>query len=241
MAESREEYFEKMKIKKTEKEFHEMTERKKQQKNALKEAHSIRKFEIELFWKRGTYYWAFILASYTAFFVLFTSDFYCANFLQMKEFLLCITSFFGFFFSLSWTLVNKGSKFWQVNWEKHIDYLEEEITGNLHKTYLNTENEDICKKFWMSPKPYDFSVTRITMYGAVVLTIAGGFIFLCCVGITFYNSVCRNPSDKDFVTAIGVCLVFLLAILAVLFLWFIRRGNKNDKKKDEFFITHSLD
>ena len=31
-------------------------------------AHEIRRFEIELFWKRGTYFWAFILASFTAYF-----------------------------------------------------------------------------------------------------------------------------------------------------------------------------
>lgn len=37
---------------------------------AYKQAADIRKFEIDLFWKRGTYYWAFILAAFTAHFAL---------------------------------------------------------------------------------------------------------------------------------------------------------------------------
>ena len=39
-------------------------------KEAYEKAHDIRKFEIGLFWQRATYYWAFILAAFTAHFAL---------------------------------------------------------------------------------------------------------------------------------------------------------------------------
>jgi hypothetical protein len=44
-----------------------------------------------------------------------------------------LISALGTLFSLGWFLVNKGSKFWQNNWERHVDYLENEFTGPLYK------------------------------------------------------------------------------------------------------------
>jgi hypothetical protein len=43
----------------------------------------------------------------------------------------------------------RGSKFWQENWEKHIDLLEDEIEGSLHKT------------IWIGPRGIQFSVSRV--------------------------------------------------------------------------------
>ncbi len=155
---------------------------------AYKQAADIRKFEIGLFWKRGTYYWAFILAAFTTHFALlgmifstFSEDinksFSLENMCKLPGlslFSLDITAFFCFFFSLAWTLVNKGSKFWQKNWEAHIDNLEESVTGKLHETYLNTDYEGSKKDFDkcpFNPKAYDYSVTRITMITSILLTI----------------------------------------------------------------------
>ena len=36
-------------------------------KEALRFALEIRKFEIELYWKRGTYFWAFIAVAFAAY------------------------------------------------------------------------------------------------------------------------------------------------------------------------------
>jgi hypothetical protein len=38
------------------------------QKAALALAHDIRKFEIDLYWKRATYFWAFIAVAFAGFF-----------------------------------------------------------------------------------------------------------------------------------------------------------------------------
>jgi hypothetical protein len=37
---------------------------------ALKNALDIRKFEIEMYWKRATYFWAFITLAFTAYFAV---------------------------------------------------------------------------------------------------------------------------------------------------------------------------
>lgn len=164
-------------------------------KEAYKQAANIRKFEIELFWKRGTYYWAFILAAFTAHFALIGMIFstFSENInkeLSLKNmcelpglslFALAVTAFFCFFFSLAWTLVNKGSKFWQKNWEAHIDALEDNVTGKLYETYLNINCKSDKKEFSKCPvsyKAYDYSVTKITTLTSILLTITSALLFL---------------------------------------------------------------
>ena len=106
---------------------------------AYEKAHDIRKFEIELFWKRATFFWAFIVAIYTAYYHVLTKIYerkcgeesvYCHG-----SFPLLILSALGLFFCFSWLLSSIGSKHWQENWEKHLDLLEDEVTGPLYKTY----------------------------------------------------------------------------------------------------------
>jgi hypothetical protein len=40
----------------------------------------------------------------------------------------------GILTALANALAARGSRFWQNNWEKHIDMLEDKIEGQLYKT-----------------------------------------------------------------------------------------------------------
>lgn len=40
------------------------------QVKALEQAHDIRKFEIDLYWKRAAYFWTFIAATFAGYFLL---------------------------------------------------------------------------------------------------------------------------------------------------------------------------
>lgn len=106
---------------------------------AYEKAHDIRKFEIELFWERAKFFWAFIVVIYTAYYHVLTKIYerkcggesvYCHG-----SFPLLILSALGLFFCFFWLLSSIGSKHWQENWEKHLDLLEDEVTGPLYKTY----------------------------------------------------------------------------------------------------------
>lgn len=159
---------------------------------AYKQAADIRKFEIELFWKRATYYWAFILAAFTAHFALLgmlfsdceknfsLSEIYCLPGLSL--FALATTSLVCFFFSFAWTLVNKGSKFWQKNWEAHLDMLENEVTGKLYQTYLNTNSDEFDQCPW-NCKAYDYSVSKITMVTSIALSLISAFLTAFYIGL----------------------------------------------------------
>ena len=100
---------------------------------AFEKAWEIRNFEIEMYWKRATYFWAFIASTFVGYFALINSSNYSKpdkfNHIEVY-FLICI----GFILSVAWILTNKGSKSWQRHWEAHVDLLENAFTGPLYKT-----------------------------------------------------------------------------------------------------------
>ena len=59
----------------------------------------------------------------------------------LEKLLLLLLCNLGFFFSFAWKYLETGSKSWQKNWELHIDFLEDDITGKLHKTIMGKTDE----------------------------------------------------------------------------------------------------
>lgn len=106
---------------------------------ALDRAHDIRKFEIELLWKRAGYVGTFQGLLFAALGVSFSFA-YTEPIISTFGLIVCIV---GIFLSFFWYLINSGSKFWHENWEKHIDFLEGEFEGKLHKTVLHKEGRQI--------------------------------------------------------------------------------------------------
>ena len=52
-----------------------------------------------------------------------------AEHMKDKEFNAYVLACVGLIFSLAWFLTNRGSKYWQENWENHVDMLEDGTTG----------------------------------------------------------------------------------------------------------------
>lgn len=102
-------------------------------KRALEKAWETRNFEIDLYWRRATYFWALIASTFVGYFALISSEKYLTQEVGNNVevyFLICI----GFVLSLAWHLTNIGSKQWQRHWEVHVDLLEDKFTGPLYKT-----------------------------------------------------------------------------------------------------------
>jgi hypothetical protein len=142
-------------------------------RKALDIALEIRKFEIEHYWKRATYFWAFIataLAGYVT--VLASKDIPP----RQKADALLAASCLGVVFSVAWYFVNRASKFWQENWEKHVDLMEDSIIGPLYKTVLS----DDSLRFWRPWGPYPFSVSKLNQ----ILSFFVVLLFLMLTGAT---------------------------------------------------------
>jgi len=121
---------------------------KEEIEKSYNKAWEARNFEIELYWKRANYFWAFQIASFAGYFTVLNSKAYSDN-PQVLYFVICI----GFVTSLAWAFTNIGSKMWQRHWEIHVDMLENSITGPLYKimtsvkTFSLTKINEIVSKF----------------------------------------------------------------------------------------------
>ncbi|MFZ2146855.1 MAG: hypothetical protein WAV28_06510 [Sedimentisphaerales bacterium] len=150
---------------------------------ALKHALDIRKFEIELYWKRATYFWTFIGATLAAYGVVQASS---SISIETKNDLSIILTCLGIVFSFGWFCVNKGSKQWQENWENHVDLLEDDVTGPLYKVTLRRPKPKGIK--WIShliTGPYKFSVSKINQMISLYVTFL--WIFLLIKSLTEFR------------------------------------------------------
>jgi hypothetical protein len=137
---------------------------------ALAAALDIRKFEIDLYWKRATYFWAFIAAAFAGYALTYrTSE-------PMEPWLSLLFSALGLVFSFAWFLVNRGSKFWQNNWERHVDLLEDMTIGPLYKIVaINTRTNPLVDAG-------QFSVTRINQMLSLFVTVVWSVLFVRSAG-----------------------------------------------------------
>ncbi|WP_427003706.1 hypothetical protein [Pantoea eucrina] len=154
-------------------------------KNALTNALDIRKYEIELYWKRATYFWTFIAATLAGFVAIQSSSSINKTDLSV---LLCSL---GIVFSCGWLCVNRGSKYWQENWENHVDMLEDKINGPLYKVVLTRADavglkEKIQHVF---TGPSAFSVSKINQ-------IISLYIFIVWCGLLIYSLPTFSLSSK---------------------------------------------
>jgi hypothetical protein len=150
----------------SEKEYLEQFSGSKKEK-ALTAALDIRKFEIELYWKRATYFWTFIAATFAGYGALQGAKMAADEKADLSLVLVCV----GTVFSFGWFLVNRGSKRWQENWENHVDMLEGEIMGPLYKTVLKrppASGWKSVKSLLTGPGPY--SVSRINQLISLFVT-----------------------------------------------------------------------
>ncbi len=134
-------------------------------KQAFDQVSDIRKFEIELYWKRAAYFWALIAVAFAGYFSILSSE----N-IPSKFFLSFLVSCIGFVFTLAWFLSSRGSKYWQENWENHLDLLENDITGPLYKTLLERPGyENLIDKFITGPM--SVSVSKVNQWVCFFIAI----------------------------------------------------------------------
>ncbi|PCI42678.1 MAG: hypothetical protein COB41_09175 [Proteobacteria bacterium] len=194
---------------------------------ALEHALDIRKFEIDLYWKRATYFWTFLGATLAGFLAVQAS----ADLEPIiKQDLSVIIACLGIVFSFAWVCVNQGSKYWQANWEKHVDALEDEHIGPLYKTIMPSN------KSLLPP----MSVSKVNL-------LVSWYIFILWVLLLIYSLLptfsLDNDVNEEYVTIIFVTITFCVSFLLcgrsssanrsethaqLRRPWSLKKGDKND-------------
>jgi hypothetical protein len=175
-------------------------QRKGAREAALARAHEIRQFEIELYWKRANYFWLLQAAVFAAVGLTWKAE--GATF---PKFVPLILSSVGLLTAWAGWLGTQGSKFWQRNWEHHIDMLETEFEGNLYKSV------------YVGPSGVKWSLSGISENLAFCFAIFWSLV-LATVSIwanpnwTFAPSQISRPNVTEWLTflswaiAIGGCI-----------------------------------
>ena len=188
------------------------------QSEAFRVALDIRKFEIELYWKRAAYFWTFIAATLAGYLLLQQKtgqDSFDATYMVT-----CL----GFTFSVAWYFVNRGSKSWQRNWEAQVDLLEDEIVGPLYKSEINRYGS----RFWDLTAGYHFSPSRINQ-------ILGVFITVLWFGLIIRTLLLADwslPAHRW-----TAAIMSFLTLLTCAVFWFMGKSSEATKPRG---IVHSL-
>ncbi|NMM02324.1 hypothetical protein HHL24_30920 [Paraburkholderia sp. RP-4-7] len=172
----------------------------------LQYALDIRKFEIELYWKRATYFWVLIAAAFTGHFVILGAD---EKHFPDKQYLAYIVACLGLVLTFAWYQANKGSKYWQENWENHVDSIEDSVIGPLYKTILARPPSANLVERLVGPAPV--SVSKINQW----VNIFTLFVWGCLVYNTLAPFDLRAPLSVKHVVvgfATGLCCVVLLCL-----------------------------
>lgn len=183
---------------------------------ALDKAHEIRKFEIEMYWKRANYFWAFIAIVATAYGAYFYSDKSNSDILP-----LLFLSTLGFILSLCFRASIISSKSWQNNWEKSVDILEYYVTGNIYKININDDNL------------HKYSVSEINKFVSSTICFSWCFAFIYPV---IKKSILITNIVDHYLTGTIAPIIILLCIW--LFTFIMIRKPKKEKGVDEMTLRH---
>ncbi len=194
-------------------------DRQKIQK-ALDRAYDMMKFEMELYWKRATYFWGFLAVSFTAYFIL--AD---AKYAKRYDLIMIVNSL-GLIFSFGWYLVNRGSKYWQNNWFFVISSLEEMLNTPIHGLKRKHKHRS-----WHWIGAYPFSVTKIHQIISFFITLVWLTLFTSFVAGHWDKSNLKNENLE----AIVLGIITILILLALTF-----GSLSNQKRPDISFNVRTV-
>mgnify|MGYP001036541159 CR=1 FL=1 len=164
---------------------------------AIKIALETRKFEIELYWKRATYFWAFLVSAFGIYFFIYRMD--NTNNILDKNLLLIFSSSVGLLLSLCFYFVNRGSKYWQENWETQLDIL---LVKRIGPVFTRVKNP--TDRFWNLLRPYPFSVSKVNILLSILMIVIWIILFIFSV-ILLWKSETSECIEKV------LCIILTLA------------------------------
>ncbi len=186
-----------------------MPEEIKDRDQMFKVSLSLRNKEIDLFWKRGLFFWGFIASAFIGFATLYKDN------IGLSIIIAC----FGMICSFVLTLANRGSKYWQENWEQKAHRIADEILGK----YFSKEEEVMKKGMWLQARRYSVSKLAIAL---------SDYLFGIWTIIVICQLVCLI-SDKQCVDCLRSIFKPIIIIASLIYLVFIACKCKTSLDNEE--------
>lgn len=189
---------------------------------ALEVALDTRKFEIGLYWQRTRYFFDAFLAL-GGFSLILALLGLCGKVEQDLIYTLLITvECVGIVAASAWVCANRGSKYWQVNWEQYVDVLGEDFIGPLFQHPIDPKKK----------KRYSVSNVNLTL-SRYVLGVWLAILVLTIVAWCFSSecSLCKEWS-KTCLLLIFSGVVIVGSAIAICCLRCCCIGGKDQVKKE---------
>lgn len=194
-------------------------------REALEVALDTRKFEIGLYWQRTRYFFDAFLAL-GGFSLILALLGLCDKVEQDLIYTLLITvECVGIVAAFAWVCANRGSKYWQVNWEQYVDKLGENFIGPLFQHPIDPKKN---KK-----KRYSVSNVNLTL-SRYVLGVWLAILVLTIVAWCFSSEsyLCKEWS-KTCLLLIFSGVVVIGSVIVICYLWCCCIGGKDQGGKDQ--------
>lgn len=178
---------------------------------------ACRNAEIELFWKRSSFYWVFVAAALVAYGTLGKDN----------RTLGLLLSCFGLMSSLAWCLGNIGSKWWQENWEQKLKEISPYVIGA--DVFTPRRKEEMPSGNWSNPI-IRYSVTRL----AFLLSAFVAFIWFTVFVKEIFASIGNDlgiPSigEITWLQAYKTGFVLVITVVFVILMFWRTRGEDREK------------
>jgi hypothetical protein len=180
-------------------------------------AWEAKKYEMDNYWRRGNYFWAFQVAAFAGYFSILSAEAYQTN-PEVAFVIVCI----GFVTSSAWIFTNLAGETWQRNWEIYLYLLEKKLIGTpLYK---------------LREKPKVYSVSILNKILCVFFLFIWGVL-----GVKYFlNHLTFELDNKeiDWVVIISLATTVFFVILMLL-----ARGKGSFSKvpKDLFFTPKEIE
>ena len=191
--------------------------------SAFEIALDTRTFEIELYWKRTGYFVLFIGAVFVAY-QGFSKE--CPH-----EWLLPFLASIGYLLSLLWYMANRGSKYWQENWEHNIEelstYIGKPIFGIIKCPTQKSPYSDLMDA-------YPFSLSKVNQMVSIIITASWIIVFIKELYALDLGYSCQCQCKWIFKVFIGFILICLSKYIINKCKGFSAKTQINGENKDYF-------
>lgn len=135
---------------------------------------NVRNFEIELVWKRATFFWALQLALLTALGLMLTRDPNGNGANGLIAYVSLALATLGVLVALSGFLASRGSKYWQSAWEKKLEQIEAAAEKN-EKFFADYA---VIESKWFGAGPFSVSKQMIIIQSYFIIFWILIFLFI---------------------------------------------------------------
>ena len=181
-------------------------------KESYDKAHDIRKFEIDLYWKRTTYVWTLIASLITVTGLLLTAYYRLPSDSDVKDALIYMVegvAVLGIIITIIGSKIIQSGEFWQKNWEYHVSLLEPLFSGRIYTTLVNKRASRLSISklnfalyilflgVWLLLSEVMFLITNPGIDASYFFVILGIFILVVFI-ISFLINIFtyRKPSEN---------------------------------------------